>query len=166
MKHTHNHKDEKNGNKSLIISFVLVIIFFSLVSCDVLKNKTSSANDTTAKENIETKTYRKGDTVRYVIPKVTLKDTTIYTYNRQGTTLKTVYDKSGQISSIDCFASAIEEIKKENREFQQNILNKTKDKKSEVNSQWIWAVCVGFCFIVLIVVIALFLYFKSVTPKF
>ena len=151
--------------KKIIIAILFLALMLLMSSCDVLKNKTSSANDTNTKENIETKTFRKGDTVRYVIPKVTLKDTTIYTYNRQGTTLKTVYNKEGNITSIDCFASAIEEIKKENREFQQNILDQTKDKKSEPNSQWIWAIAFGFCFIVLIIIVAIFLYFKSITPK-
>lgn len=144
---------------------LLILLLFSLFSCDVLKNKTSKQSDTTSKETIETKTYRKGDTVSYIIPKVTLKDTTVYTYNRQGSTLKTVYDKSGQIASIDCFASAIEEIKNENREFQQSLLDQKKNKESKVNSQWIWAVCVGFIVIVCFALLLVFIYLKSYRPK-
>lgn len=166
MNYQHNPNDNRKGNIALILALILyLIIALAMSSCDVLKTKTSNATDTTAKENIETKTFRKGDTVTFIVPKVTLKDTTIYTYNRQGTTLKTVYNKEGNITSVDCFASAIEEIKKENREFQQNILEQTKDKKSEVNSQWIWAVAVGVCFVFLIIIIAIFLYFKSIIPK-
>lgn len=144
---------------------LLILLLFSLFSCDVLKNKTSKQSDTTSKEIIETKTYRKGDTVSYIIPKVILKDTTVYTYNRQGSTLKTVYDKSGQIASIDCFASAIEEIKNENREFQQSLLDQKKNKESKVNSQWIWAVCVGFIVIVCFALLLVFIYLKSYRPK-
>lgn len=142
--------------KSLIYWFIFLLILLIATSCDVMKEKSTAKSDTAATEQIETKTFRKGDTVTYIVPKVTLKDTTIYTYNRQGTTLKTVYDKSGQIASIDCFASAIEEIKKENRQFQQSLLNKEKDKSEKFNDTWILYLMGG---IVLIVVVALWLFY-------
>jgi hypothetical protein len=125
--------------KNILIVILLMILF----SCDIQKEAVKSKSDTGFKENIETKTFRKGDTVRYEIPNVIYKDTTIYRTNTQGTILKTVYDKSGSIASIDCFASAIEEFKKENREFQQSIKDKESKKTEDFDSSFIIYIMIG-----------------------
>jgi len=155
-------------NMKLIIRILLIALFFSLIamgfiSCDVYKKSSKTKSDSELTENIETKTFRKGDTVRYEIPRVILKDTTIYTYNRQGTTLKTVYNTQGQISSIDCFSSYIEEIRKENRNLIESIKVKDSEKKEEVNTTWI---LYGFIMIGIVLIVALvlvFFYIKSQT---
>lgn len=141
-----------------VFEFLLLCLFAALLllcySCDIQKAATKQKEDTGFKENIETKTFRKGDTVHYEIPNVIYKDTTIYRTNRQGTTIKTVYDQKGQLASIDCFASAIDEMRKENREFQNSLLNKTKEKKEDFDSTFIFYIMGG---VVLIVFFALFL---------
>ena len=143
---------------------ILLLILLVFISCDTLKNKTSNSDKSEGKETIETKTTRKGDTVSYKIPRIKYVDTTIYTTNRQGTTLRTVYDKTGQISNIDCFASAIEEMRKENREFQNNIKESTKDKKVEQNFDWLIYLMIGFVLIVFFALFLMFLWLKSQSP--
>ena len=140
----------------------IILFLFICCSCDIQKEAVKIKTDTDFKENIETKTFRTGDTVTYEVPNVIFKDTTIYRKNTQGTILKTVYDKSGSISSIDCFASAIEEFKKENREFKESIKNKKSEKKEEINTTWI---LYGFIIIGVVLCFALLLgyfYIKSI----
>lgn len=148
---------------NVIYICLVYVLLFSMCSCDIYKKSDKTKTDRDLTEQIETKTFRKGDTVRYEIPKVILKDTTIYTYNRQGTTLKTVYNTQGQIKSIDCFSSAIEEFKKENRNLIESIKEKESEKKEEMNTDWIMY---GFIMIGVVLIVALllmFLYIKSQT---
>jgi len=104
---------------------LLIILLLCLTSCDVQRQvaKTNSRTDT--QEQLEQITQRKGDTVTYKNV-LHVKDTTIYTVNKQGTTLRTVYDSSGNVSQVDCFSSAISEILKYSKDMQQ--ANSTKDK--------------------------------------
>jgi len=158
-----NIRDMKNLFRILWISLLLSLVMLLFNSCDIYKKASKTKTDSELTEQIETKTFRKGDTVRYEIPNVILKDTTIYTYNRQGTTLKTVYNTQGQIQSIDCFASAIEEIRNENRNLIQSIKQKDSEKKEEVNTTWI---LYGFIMIGIVLIVALllaFFYIKSQT---
>lgn len=138
---------------------VLVIIMLSLVSCDIQKQAAKSKSDTEYSEQIETVLKRKGDTVTYIVPVIKHKDTTIYTVNRQGTTLRTVYDQTGNIASIDCFASVIEEIRKENREFQQSIKEKEKEKTEEFDGSFILYIVAG---VVVLGIVFMFFLFKSI----
>lgn len=138
-------------------------LFFLLTSCDIQKEATKSKSDTGFKENIETQTFRKGDTVHYEIPKVIYKDTTIYRTNRQGTTIKTVYDQGGNISSIDCFASAIAEFRKENREFQQSIKDKEAKKTENFDSTFILYIIGGVVILGMFALILMFIYVKKNT---
>lgn len=116
------------------IYIIIFIIFFN--SCKVSKGIDKTKTNRTLTENVETQVKRKGDTVTYTIPKVILKDTTIYTVNKQGTTLRTVYNQQGQISQIDCFASMIEEITRSNSLLVEAIKDKSKEKTEEFNPQY------------------------------
>lgn len=140
----------------LLLSLLAISMFFLFTSCDIQKSATKSKSNSDFSENIENRSFRKGDTVHYEIPKVFYKDTTIYRTNRQGTTIRTVYDQKGNMASIDCFASAIEEIKKENRQFQQSLLDKKKTKTENFDISFILYIMGG---VVLIVFFALFLFY-------
>lgn len=150
----------KKINQSIRIGFLIVILAVTC-SCDIQKEAVKSKSDTTEKTQTETITKRLGDTVVY-IPNVRYKDTTIYTTNRQGTTLKTVYAPNGNIASIDCFASAIDEIKRENREFQQSLKDKEKVKTEEFDSSFILYIVIG---VVIIFLFGLFLLFLIIRSK-
>ena len=112
---------------------MLILLFYS---CGIKKNAIKTKTDRTLTESTETTAKRVGDTVTYTVPKIVLKDTTIYTVNRQGTTLKTSYNSQGQISQIDCFASMIEEITKSNRLLVEAIKEKDKEKEETFNPQY------------------------------
>jgi hypothetical protein len=145
-------------------NLITLIVMLLFVSCDTLKNKTSASDESQGKETIETSRKRKGDSVTYVIPRIRYKDTTIYTTNREGTTLRTVYDSNGQISNIDCFASVIEEIRKENREFKNDIKETSKYKKVEQNFDWLIYLVIGFVVIISFALFLMFLWIKSQSP--
>lgn len=120
-------------NKKTITIAMLILLFYS---CGIKKNAIKTKTDRTLTESTETTAKRVGDTVTYTVPKIVLKDTTIYTVNRQGTTLKTSYNSQGQISQIDCFASMIEEITKSNRLLVEAIKEKDKEKEETFNPQY------------------------------
>jgi len=134
-------------------------------SCDVIKAANKSKSDTGFTESIDNRTYRKGDTVHYEIPVVHYKDTTIRRTNRQGTTIQTVYDNKGNISSIDCFASAIEEIRKENRDFRESLKEKDSKKEKVVNTEIYLYAIIGIVFIFICIIAAIFIYFSKQTSN-
>lgn len=142
-----------------------LIILFLFISCDIQKEATKNKTDTGFKENIESTVFRKGDTVHYEIPKITYKNRTIYTTNKEGTTLKTVYDNDGKVASVDCFASAISEMRKENREFQQAIKEKQKEKTENFDSSFIIYIMIGFVIIVCFALFLGFIYLKNSINK-
>jgi hypothetical protein len=137
----------------ILISALLIALTGLCFSCDIYKKSSKTKSDTDFTEQIETKTFRKGDTVHYQIPNVVYKDTTIYRKNVQGSTLKIVYDRQGNTSSIDCIASMYEESVKENRRLQQQLKEKDSEKKEEVNTTiffyFFWAICGIVCFAIL-----------------
>lgn len=143
------------------LTIIFICVFF--VSCDVYKKASKTKTDTDFTEKIETKIFRKGDTVSYEIPKIFYKDTTIYTYNRQGTTLKTIFNKQGSISKIDCYSSQIEEFKIENRKLLEYIKEKNSEKKEEFNASWIIYILIAFIIIITIAMLLFYKYIKSNT---
>jgi len=143
---------------SLFIS--MAVLLFS--SCDIYKKSSKEKKDVDFTEQISTKTTRIGDTVRYEVPNVTMKDTTIYTYNKQGTTLKTVY-LNGQVNQVECQTSAIELLINENRRLQDNSKEKDSEKKEEVNTTWILYGFMMIGFVVSLALTLMFFYIKSQT---
>ena len=74
--------------KILIISLLVLIS-----SCSVFRKVNRDKTDRKATEQIIKSVVRKGDTVTYVVPKMIMKDTTIYTYNRVGTRIETRFEQ-------------------------------------------------------------------------
>ena len=145
--------------KYLIVSLALLF----LTSCDIQKTSGKLKDNSNYKENTEVKTFRVGDTVHYEIPKISFKDTIVYKTNRQGTTIQTIYDKQGNVSSIDCYASRIEELTRQNIEYQKNIKEKDSAKTEKFNSTWIIYIIIGVIFIAFIALLFMFLYIKKNT---
>lgn len=116
--------------KKIIFTIFLTSVIWS---CSVLKDK----KDIETIEQIETKEIRKGDTVTYIVPNIKYKDTVIRTESRQGTILKTYYDKSGQISNIDCISSEIELLRSELRTMTDNSKEK---KESYFQNPLLWLI--------------------------
>jgi len=143
------------------MKILFLVCVLLLVGCDITKQASKTKSNTTFDETIVTKSYRKGDTVRYEVPLVHFKDTVITKYNKQGTALKVIYDKSGS-SNIECIASTVDEMKQENRKFQQDLLEKEKSKTEKFNTDWILYVVGGF---VLIVFLGFYLTFKTINKN-
>ena len=139
----------------------LLILIILLSSCDIQKRAIKNKEQRKVNEVVEKTVKRQGDTVKFQVPKITYKDTTIYTVNRQGTTLRTVYNNRGQISQIECFASMIEEITKSNRQLVEAIKNKDREKTEEFDSS---VILYGFLGLGILFIIGL-LYLNSKIPK-
>lgn len=152
--------------KKAIVLLIIATVFYS---CDTIKNKTSHAKteDRQSESSSEKITYRKGDTVSYIIPNVKLKDTTIYTVNREGTTLRTIYDQQGGVKQVDCMTSQIMDILRENQKLNEKIAEqeRTKDKKTEFNTDWILYIVVAVFLLILIVIIIALRYLKGYINK-
>lgn len=143
---------------------IILVLCMSMCSCDIYKKSDKQKNDIDYTEQIQTITKRIGDTVRYEVPVVRMKDTTIYTYNKQGTTLKTVY-LNGEVKTVECQTSAIELLINENRRLSDQSKAKQSEKKEEMNTDWIMY---GFIMIGVVLIVALFLvffYIKSQTAS-
>jgi hypothetical protein len=142
----------------------LCLLVFSLlfVSCDILKKSTKEKEDVSIKDNIETKTFRKGDSVSFRPGNITYKDTTIYRVSKENTVLRTVYDNNGNIRDIDCYASRIEELTKRNFELEQSNKNKTKDKEEKFDSSFILYIVGG---LVVLGIVALLLFYKTINKN-
>lgn len=130
----------------LVFCMLIAVLLFSCdVSRDVHKEKSSLNLD----ENIERQLKRRGDTVVYRT-QLHLKDTTVYTVNKYGTTLKTVYDKTGQVAQTDCYASAMDVLEKITRNLQQRDSIKDKTETAGLSDTLILGliggVVVVFCF--------------------
>jgi len=134
----------------------IIIAALLLISCDVMKNVKKSESITDLSETSKSSIKRAGDSVFW---KNTyhVKDTTIYTVNRQGTTLRTVIDKSGNVASVDCYASAIEILTEQTRVLTEALKTKDKVETVEPNTTWI---LYGFGAISLVIGAALFLMYK------
>jgi len=148
----------RNKYFTLLMSAMFLMFF----SCDIMKQSTKSKSESSGSEMSETWTKRKGDTVSYKVPIITYKDTTIYTVNRQGTTLRTVYDKSGKVSQIDCFASAIEEMTKQQKQFFEQYKDKTKEKTEEFDSSFILYIIGG---VVILGIVGMILFFRLINKN-
>jgi DNA-directed RNA polymerase specialized sigma subunit len=138
-----------------------ILIFLLLVSCDVTKEAVKTKTDRDLTEIIKTTSKRVGDTVSYTVPKIVLKDTTIYTVNRVGTRIETRYNKDGNIDLINCMASNIDEMKEENRRMLEIIKDKEKSKEENFNS----GALIGVVSIIGIVfLLCVFLMIKYIKP--
>jgi hypothetical protein len=144
-------------------NLLILLFILSFFSCDIQKKAIKTKTDRTVNELTERTIKRKGDTVTYIIPNIKLKDTTIYTINRQGTTLKTVYDNKGQLSQIDCFSSLIEITERTERMMQEFIKDKNSEKTENFDSSFILYIMLGIVLMFLILVIFGFKYLNQNT---
>ena len=140
----------------------IIAVLFLTSSCDIQKKAIKNKQDRTISELEERTIKRKGDTVSYTIPKVTYKDTIIYTINRQGTTLRTVYNDTGNISQIECFSSLIEITERLERMTEEVIKSKDSEKTEEFDSSFILYIIIG---VVLLGAFALFLMYKTLNKN-
>ena len=115
----------------------LILLCLLITSCNATKRVNKKEVDTTQTEEIVRQTTRKGDTVTFFVPKIILKDTTIYTVNRVGTRIETRYNDKGEIDRVDCYTSAIEELTQINRELITAISEKDKEEEFKMDTTFV-----------------------------
>lgn len=143
----------------MIIGIIILLIISFFISCDITKSSVKSKSDTTIKDELETKTYRKGDSVSFRPGVIKYKDTTIYRVSKENTTLRTVYDSNGNIRDIDCYASQIEELTRRNLVLEQSQKNKASEKTEKFDSSFILYLVIG---IVVIVIAGIIIIIKKI----
>lgn len=116
---------------------ILIVILFSLFSCDVQKKAIKNKTDRQLTEQIETKTYRPGDTISIDIPNIKLKDTVIervsYKY-KTPSIARVTYDENGNIK-VECLQAQIEETNRINRQLLEVIKDKNQEKTETFKPQ-------------------------------
>ena len=144
----------------------ILLISIVLQSCDIKKEASKTKNDIDFSEWVKSETFRKGDTVTFVVPNVIYKDTVITTVNTQGTILKTYYDTNGNISKSDCISSEIALIQERLTNLTDQSKTKESSKEENIDNTFIYVIAGSIVLMFLIVIIALFIYLKSQTNKF
>lgn len=143
--------------KILIAALILSFIALSFTSCDITKSASKTKLDTTLKDDLETKRLRKGDSVGYYPDRnIILKDTTIYRVSKENTVLRTVYDSSGNISSVECTAAQIEELTRRNIILEQELKQKDSTKEENFDSSFILYIIVGIVVLGMFAMILMF----------
>lgn len=119
--------------KKLLIFTLLLLCF----SCDVQKKAIKNKTDRQLTEQIETTSYRPGDTISIDIPNIKLKDTVIervsYKYNTPSIA-RVTYDADGNIK-VECLQAQIEETNRINRRLLEVIKDKNQEKTETFNPQ-------------------------------
>lgn len=150
------------GKRNIIIGIIIAILFIMfMTSCDVLKSYAKDKDQSSGSTKTEEIIYRMGDTVHYEVPVYHFSDTVIYRKNEYGTTIKTVFDKSGNVSAVDCYASAIEEIRRSQTAFQNDLKNKVGQKETKANLDWVMYLIIGIVVIIVVALILAFIWLKQ-----
>lgn len=134
--------------KKLLIFTLLLLCF----SCDVQKKAIKNKTDRQLTEQIETTSYRPGDTISIDIPNIKLKDTVIervsYKYNTPSIA-RVTYDADGNIK-VECLQAQIEETNRINRQLLEVIKDKNQEKTEVFKPQYfIYALAVLVLFVVI-----------------
>lgn len=152
--------------KTLIKILIIVFLTSGICSCDIKKEASKTKNDIDFSEWVKTETFRKGDTVTFVVPKITYKDTIITTISTQGTVLRNYYDSNGNIYKNDCLPAEISIINEKLTKLTDQSKTKNSSKEEKIDNTFIYVIAGAIVLIFLIVIIALFIYLKSQTNKF
>ncbi len=137
---------------------VVILSIICLWSCKMSKDLMKVNSSSNLKEQIITKTVKKGDTVTFVVPKVTYKDTTITTYNKRGSGASVNYDINGLIDKIQCIEQSAEEWRVEQREHEEK--EKIKSKETETKTTFTFELIA-----LVIVFLAGFFLYKNMNSK-
>jgi len=147
----------------LLILLLLSILLLLTVSCDIQKSATKNKSESSLSDNVETKLFRKGDSVSYrpVINNPIYKDTTIYRVTKNNTRLETVYDSKGNIRDINCYTDKIEELTKRNMQLEQSDKNKESEKVEKFDDRWILYIMGAIMIVAIIALILFFIYMQK-----
>lgn len=126
----------------------IIILALLIFGCKSIKSKT----DLETSKITRTESFKKADTLKYIVPKAIYKDTTIYVRNfekPESNTLKIVYDKQGNQTQIDCISDAVKEL----NETIETLKDNSKTKETEVKipiERIVIYVFIGLAFLLLV----------------
>lgn len=142
---------------------LLIIPFLFLMSCDITKQASKTKTDTETNEQYERIEKRDGGIATFK-PESTIiyRDTTIFVQGTNGTELKVIYDKTGNVSQMDCNGALIDVIERYNKQIQESVKEKDKQKTEEVNTDWIMY---GFIALTLIMFFGMFLLYVLINKR-
>lgn len=129
---------------TIALIWVMAGILLS-TSCNTLKDK----KDIESTKTTISEVYKKGDTLKYIVPKAVYRDTTIYVRNFEksgSNTLKIVYDKEGNQTQIDCMSESIKELNKTIESLKDN----SKTKETEFKNANILYIFLGLAALLLL----------------
>jgi len=141
---------------------ILIVILAVTCSCDIQKEASKTKNDIETSETIKTQTFRKGDTVTFLVPNVKYKDTIIKTVSEQGTIIRNYYNKDGELYKNDCISAEINQLREEIRKSKDQTISKEKSKTEDFDSSFILYIVIG---VVIIFLFGLFLLFLIIRSK-
>lgn len=142
---------------------LLIIPLLFLMSCDITKQASKTKTDTETNEQYERIEKRDGGIATFK-PESTIvyRDTTILVQGTNGTELKVIYDKTGNVSQMDCNGALIDVIERYNKQIQESVKEKDKQKTEEVNTDWIMY---GFISLTLIMFFGMFLLYMLINKR-
>ena len=144
---------------------ILIIVLITFYGCKTTKDVNRNKEDRNLTESSKTITTRIGDTVRYVVPKIVLKDTVITVKNyKTGTTQILRYGSEGKLTSAECLSGVIEVIQENNRILIENINSLNKQKQTEIPTSTILYFFIGFALFIVIIMFVFFKYIKTLIP--
>jgi len=141
----------------------IFIILISLMFCNCESTKSIFRKKDKTETNKETKetglisSKRDADTLKYVLPNIKYKDTTIYVKdykNPNSNTLRIKYDNAGNQKAIDCISNEINELKsyiietKENEK--KHVKTSDKEKQTVFSSLNILYIFIGLAFLLVV----------------
>jgi hypothetical protein len=145
-------------NKIILLLFLAALSY----SCTSVRDLVRDKGETVTNELKETSFERIGDTVRYEIPKLVYKDTTITRKNYvTGTTQVIKFDKEGDVSYTECISGLISIIER----YEKNIREEKNLKELESKKGISPSIVLYFMIGLLIVIIGL-LFYKRVVARF
>ena len=147
----------------MIIGIIILLIISFFISCDVTKKAFKSKNDIETFETIKTNTFRKGDTVTYIVPNIKYKDTVIKTVSEQGTIIRNYYDSKGEIYKNDCVSAEINQLREELRKTTDQSKNKQSEKTEKFDSSFILYIVGGAVVLGIFALVLMFVFINKNT---
>ena len=156
-----------------MINYIKIIFVLAILStfngCKSTKDVNRQDEKRNLTENTKTTTTRIGDTVRYIVPNIILKDTVITTKNyKTGTTQILRYNDEGKLTSAECLSGVITIIEENNRILIENINSLNKHKETEISGSVFIYFFIGLALFFIIIFLVFFAvlkkYLKTIIP--
>lgn len=132
-------------------NIIITIVFLVFCSCDIQKQASKTKTDTETNEQYERIEKSEGGKATFKPePTIIYRDTTIYVQGTNGTELKVIYDKTGNVSQTDCEGALIDIIERYSKDKQESVTEKSKEKTEKFSDTWIMYIIIGLLIFLLL----------------